>query len=81
MSLPTSVVITGCDSLRILKQALSVARGFRPLSEEQMNKLLARTMESAQDGHTELYKTSDRFDGTEKHPEWLGVPVSGKNGE
>ena len=34
LSLPTSVVITGCDSLRILQQALSVARGFRPLSEK-----------------------------------------------
>jgi predicted aldo/keto reductase-like oxidoreductase len=80
MSLPTSVVITGCDSLRILKQALSVARGFRPLSEEQMNRLLARTRESARDGHREPYKTSDRFDGTARHPEWLGVPVSRKDG-
>ncbi|MGP8284284.1 MAG: aldo/keto reductase, partial [Desulfomonilaceae bacterium] len=30
MSLPTSVVITGCDSLPILEQALSAARNFRP---------------------------------------------------
>src|SRR5207248_7132616 len=31
LSLPTSVVITGIDSTKILKQALEVARGFTPL--------------------------------------------------
>src|SRR6202040_749498 len=33
MNLPTSVVITGCDSLPVLEQALHAARSFRPLSE------------------------------------------------
>ena len=32
LTLPTSVVITGCDSLPILQQALKVARTFKPLS-------------------------------------------------
>ena len=36
MNLPTSVVITGCDSLQILEQALDAARTFRPLTEEQL---------------------------------------------
>ena len=36
LTLPTSVVITGCDSLPILQQALKVARTFKPLSEEQI---------------------------------------------
>src|ERR1700704_2587368 len=31
MSLPTSVVITGCDSLSILQQALRAAHNFQPL--------------------------------------------------
>ena len=31
MNLPTSVVITGCDSLQILEQALEAARTFKPL--------------------------------------------------
>ena len=35
LTLPTSVVITGCDSLPILQQALEVARTFKPLSGEQ----------------------------------------------
>src|SRR5207248_7366404 len=32
LTLPTSVVITGCDSIKILEQALDVARTFRPMS-------------------------------------------------
>ena len=33
MNLPTSVVITGCDSLQILESSLQAARTFRPMSE------------------------------------------------
>ena len=72
LSLPTSVVITGCDSLKILKQALNVARNFRPLTEQQISSLLAKTAEAATGGKFELYKTSKDFDGTARRPEWLG---------
>src|SRR5580698_9328665 len=33
MSVPVTVTITGCDSLPILEQALSLARNFKPLDE------------------------------------------------
>jgi aryl-alcohol dehydrogenase-like predicted oxidoreductase len=72
LSLPTSVVITGCDSLPILEQALKAARTFRPLSDQQRAGLLAKTEKLAQSGEHELYKSSQHFDGTTKHPEWLG---------
>jgi len=72
MSLPTSVVITGCDSLPILEQALSAARNFRPLSQPEVAALLARTAKAAQAGAHELYKTSHHFDGTYRNPQWLG---------
>ena len=72
MSLPTSVVITGCDSLPILKQALSAARNFRPMSQPEIAALLAKTAKAAQAGAHELYKTSHHFDGTYHNPEWLG---------
>jgi len=72
MNLPTSVVITGCDSLTILQQALDVARGFRPMSKAQTAKLLAKTAQAAQSGEYELYKTSHHFDGTYQNPQWLG---------
>jgi uncharacterized protein len=72
MNLPTSVVITGCDSLPILQQALDAARSFQPLSEDTVAKLLAKTAQAAQSGEYELYKTSHHFDGTYQNPQWLG---------
>jgi aryl-alcohol dehydrogenase-like predicted oxidoreductase len=71
MSLPTSVVITGCDSLEILNQALTAARTFRPLDEAQVTELLAKTAPVATEGKFEGYKTTHVFDGTIQHPEWL----------
>jgi uncharacterized protein len=35
LSVPTSVVITGCDSLSILDAALDAARTFKPLSQAE----------------------------------------------
>jgi len=71
MNLPTSVVITGCDSLPVLEQALRAARSFRPLSEAAVAGLLARTALAAREGKYELYKTTHHFDGTYQNPQWL----------
>jgi uncharacterized protein len=72
MSLPVSVTITGIDSLDILEQAIKVARGFKPLSPEARMQLLAKTQKAAVGGMFEKYKSSETFDGTTRHPEWLG---------
>jgi len=72
MSLPTSVVITGCDSMDVLQQALKTAREFKPLDDAQRAALLAKTAEVAKRGEFELYKTSTNFDGTTHNPQWLG---------
>jgi predicted aldo/keto reductase-like oxidoreductase len=72
MNLPTSVVITGCDSLPILQQALQAARSFQPMNSSQVSVLLAKTAKAAEAGQFELYKTSHRFDGTYANPQWLG---------
>jgi len=72
LNLPTSVVITGIDSLKILDQALEAARTFKPLSQEAVNQLLARTATAAATGKYELFKTDNRFDGTSHNPQWLG---------
>jgi predicted aldo/keto reductase-like oxidoreductase len=72
MNLPTSVVITGCNSLEILESSLNAARTFRPLSETQVADLLAKTADSARDGKFEGYKTTTTFDGTAHNPQWLG---------
>jgi len=72
MNLPTSVVITGCDSLPILQQALQAARSFQAMDSSQVASLLAKTAKAADAGQFELYKTSHRFDGTYANPQWLG---------
>jgi uncharacterized protein len=71
LNLPTSVVITGCDSMAILQQALRVARSFKPLSEAEVSALLGKTATAAQNGEFELYKTAHNFDGTFHNPQWL----------
>jgi aryl-alcohol dehydrogenase-like predicted oxidoreductase len=72
MNLPTSVVITGCDSLHILEQALETAHTFKPLTQEQVEALLAKTAPVAGEGKFEGYKTTNTFDGTVQNPQWLG---------
>ena len=72
MNLPTSVVITGCDSLDILHQALEAARSFRPMASTEVAALLAKTAPAAKNGEFERYKISHDFDGTYQNPQWLG---------
>jgi len=72
MSLPTSVVITGCESLANLQQALDVARNFKPLTTAESAALLAKTEQAAREGQFEGYKTTNNFDGTIHNPQWLG---------
>jgi len=72
MNLPTSVVITGCESMQILQQALDAARSFKPMSKEEVAGLLAKTSSASAKGEFELYKTSHNFDGTYHNPQWLG---------
>ena len=72
LTLPTSVVITGVDSLAILDQACDAARTFTPLTDTERTSLLARTAAAAAHGEFEPFKTSSIFDATAEHPEWLG---------
>lgn len=69
---PVSVLITGIDTLDILHQALDVARNFKPMTEAEVQSLLARTEKAASDGQYEPFKTSAHFDGTAHNPKWLG---------
>jgi aryl-alcohol dehydrogenase-like predicted oxidoreductase len=71
LSLPTSVVITGIDADKILEQAFSVARSFRPLAADERTALLSRASAAAKTGNFELFKTSHKYDGTEHNKHWL----------
>jgi predicted aldo/keto reductase-like oxidoreductase len=72
LNLPTSVVITGIDSMRILKQAFQAASTFKPLTRQQVARLRGKSADVASNGEFELFKTTTVFDSTVKHPEWLG---------
>lgn len=72
LSLPTSVVITGVDSMKMLTQAFEAVKSFQPLSQVEMSALLDQTAPLAKDGRLELFKTSSHFDTTAKHPDYLG---------
>jgi len=72
LNLPTSVVITGCDKMEILDQALEAVRTFRPMSAAEVQALLAKTESAARQGEFELFKTSSIFDSTATNPSWLG---------
>jgi hypothetical protein len=64
--------VTGIDNMEILKQALDVAKAFKPLTDKETADLLARTKKVAARGEFERFKTTNAFDGTAKNPAWLG---------
>ncbi|MBN3882082.1 MAG: aldo/keto reductase [Nostoc sp.] len=72
MNLPTSVVITGIDSMKILDQAFEAVRTFKPMDQARVTALLARTREAAAKGQYERYKTTTQNDSTAMNPAWLG---------
>lgn len=72
MNLPASVVITGIDSNKVLRQDLQAARDFRPLTKEQVAAILTKTAQAAKSGEFEKYKTTHHFDSTHENPQWLG---------
>jgi predicted aldo/keto reductase-like oxidoreductase len=65
MSLPVAVTVTGIDSMKVLRQNLAVARGFRPMSAPEMERIRARYAPLAVDGRFELYKTTAKHEADE----------------
>jgi aryl-alcohol dehydrogenase-like predicted oxidoreductase len=76
MSLPVASVISGIDSLDVLRRNLAIARGFQPLSSEEMDALRKRTCAAAGDGRFELYKTSIAYDGPEARRQHGFPPIT-----
>ncbi len=65
MSLPVTTTISGIDSMRVLRQNLKIAQGFRPMTESQTQAYRKRLAGQAADGRYELYKTTAQHDGVE----------------
>lgn len=72
LNLPTSTVICGIDSQKILDQAFEAVKTFKPFTKKEETALLAKTKEAAMRGEFEPFKTSSIFDSTVKNPDWLG---------
>jgi aryl-alcohol dehydrogenase-like predicted oxidoreductase len=72
LNLPTSVVITGIDSMEILDQAFEAVRTFDQLGKEELDALLSKTAKAAATGRYEPFKTTSLFDATAQNPQWLG---------
>jgi aryl-alcohol dehydrogenase-like predicted oxidoreductase len=66
MSLPVATTICGIDSLDVLGQNVGIARGFEPMTSQEMQALCERCRPSSGDGHLELFKTTKKYDG------WVG---------
>ncbi len=72
LNLPTSVVITGCESMERLDQAFEALRTFQPMPQAHVDKLLAKTRSAAMTGTFEPFKTTAEYDGTASNPQWMG---------
>jgi aryl-alcohol dehydrogenase-like predicted oxidoreductase len=74
LSLPIATLVSGIDTMRILRQNLAIAQDFRPMTAAQRRKLLGRMSAPARDGRFELYKISAAFDGNESRRQH-GLPL------
>ncbi len=74
LTLPIATLVSGIDTLRILRQNLAIAQGFRPMTPRQRQMLLKRVAPAARDGRFELYKISAAFDGNESRRQH-GLPL------
>jgi predicted aldo/keto reductase-like oxidoreductase len=74
LSLPIATLVSGIDTMRVLRQNLAIAQGFRPITARQRQTLLRRVASTARDGRFELYKISAAFDGNEARRQH-GLPL------
>ncbi len=63
MSLPVATLVSGMDSVEVLRKNLEIARSFTPMAPDAMQALRDRCAAQAADGRFELYKSSKKFDG------------------
>jgi uncharacterized protein len=63
LTLPIASLVTGIESLDVLRQNLTIARRFVPLTAQEMDTLRTRVAMYAADGRFELFKSSRRYDG------------------
>ncbi len=73
LNLPVSTLVCGIDNMDMLKQALHAVKTFEFWDDQRRQEILGRTRDLAGRGKFEPFKTSARFDLTNKNPQWLGI--------
>ena len=63
MSLPVAATVVGVETPDVLRQNVTIAQGFVPMTADEMAALRERVRPCAADGRFELFKTSKKFDG------------------
>lgn len=62
LSTPVATQIIGFMAMEHLKQAVQIARNFKPMPDAEKTSLLSRVKEDASDGRHELFKSAQPFD-------------------
>lgn len=62
LSQPVSVQVVGLSTIEHLREAVRIARSFKPMTPEEKQALMTRVRDVQGDGRFELFKTSKRFD-------------------
>jgi uncharacterized protein len=57
LSLPVATLVSGIDSVQVLRQNLRIARSFAPMTVAEMDSLRQRVVAKAEHGTYESYKT------------------------
>ena len=70
-SQPVASVVSGMNSMDLLKENIRFARRFQPMSESEQQALLNQTQPVAKNGQWEKYKSANTFDG------WYGRSIHG----
>ena len=63
LSQPISTLVCGIKSREDLRQDLTMARSFKPVSQQEMKQLIAQTEQPGGDGKMEPWKTTDYGSG------------------
>ncbi len=62
-ALPVSTVVSGMESLDVLRKNLKLVRELKPMTDEERRAILNRTRAFAQNGEHERFKSTNQFDG------------------
>jgi len=63
LSQPVAAVVSGIDSMEVLRQNLRIAREYRPFEPAELTALLAKVRPQAGDGRHERFKSTIDFEG------------------